>query len=191
MREGITNVTFEVGDAQTRRFEPASADVVISRFGVMFFDDPVAAFTNLHGALRPQGRLVFACWQEMLSNEWIAVPAVAALQHLPAPEPGPADAPGPFSFADPQHVHAVLAEAGYHDITLDAVDDPLLLAGGGSIDETVSFLRATGMGRALLEDAPADRVEQAIDAIKDSLAPFETAEGYQLGSAVWLVRARV
>jgi SAM-dependent methyltransferase len=190
-RESIRNVTFEVGDAQTRRFEPASADVVISRFGVMFFDDPVTAFANLRSCLRPGGRLVFVCWQEMLRNEWIAVPAVAALQHIPMPEPGPPDAPGPFSLADPQRVHAVLAEAGYHDITLDPVDDPLLLAGGGSLTQTVTFLRGTGMARALLDGAPPDAFEAAITAIEESLAPFETPDGFRLGSAGWLVRARV
>jgi SAM-dependent methyltransferase len=188
-REEIDNVSFEVGDAQTRRFEPASADLVMSRFGVMFFEDPVAAFANLHAALRPGGRLVFVCWQEMLTNEWIAVPAMAVLQHLPLPEPGPPDAPGPFSLADPQRVHAVLAEAGYHDITLDAIDDPLLLGGGGTLDDTVAFMRGTGMARVLFEDAPPDAERAALEAVGRALAPFETPQGYRLGSAVWLVRA--
>jgi SAM-dependent methyltransferase len=190
-REEVTNVTFEVGDAQTRRFEPASADVVISRFGVMFFDDPVAAFANLRTALRAGGRLVFVCWQEMLRNEWIAIPAAAALQHLPMPEPGPPDAPGPFSLADPQRVHAVLAEAGYHDITLDSFEDPVLLGGGGSMDHTIDFLRGTGMARALLASASPDLLDAALSEIETALAPFETPDGFRLGSAIWLVRARV
>jgi SAM-dependent methyltransferase len=189
IREEIDNVTFEVGDAQTRTFETASADLVMSRFGVMFFDEPVRAFANLRTALRPSGRLTFVCWREMLENEWIAVPAMAALQHVPLPEPGAPDAPGPFSLGDPQRVHAVLAEAGFHDITLDAVDDPLLLAGGGSLDETVSFLRNTGMARALLSDVAPETVDAAVAEIERSLAPFETPDGYRLGSAVWLVRA--
>jgi SAM-dependent methyltransferase len=190
-RDGITNVTFEVGDAQTRRFEPASADLVISRFGIMFFDDPVAAFANLRTALRPAGRLAFVCWQDMLRNEWIAVPAAAALQHVAPPEAGPPDAPGPFAFADPQGVHAILAEAGYHDITLDGIEDSMLLAGGAPLEETVGFLCATGMARALFSDASPEQVDRAVDAIKHALEPFETAEGYRLGSAAWLVRARV
>jgi hypothetical protein len=161
----------------------------MSRFGVMFFEDPVAAFANLHTALRPGGRLVFVCWQEMLTNEWIAVPAMAVLQHLPLPEPGPPDAPGPFSLADPQRVHAVLAEAGYHDIALDPVEDPLLLGGGGTLDDTVAFLRGTGMARVLFDGAPAEAEEAAIAEIRRVLAPFETPQGYRLGSAVWLVRA--
>jgi SAM-dependent methyltransferase len=190
IREGIDNVTFEVGDAQTRRFEPGSADVVMSRFGVMFFDDPVAAFTNIRTALRDGGRLTFVCWQEMVQNEWVAVPALAAFQHVPMPEPRPPDEPGPFSLADPDRVHAVLAEAGYHDITLDPVDDPLLLGGGGSLEHTLGFLRNTGMGRVILGEAPPDAAEAALDEIGSALAPFETPEGYRLGSAVWLVHAR-
>jgi SAM-dependent methyltransferase len=190
VREEIDNVTFEVGDAQTRRFEPGSADLVMSRFGVMFFDDPVSAFANLRTALRERGRLAFVCWQEMLRNEWVAVPAVAALQHVPMPEPGPPDAPGPFSLADPDRVHAVLAEAGYHEITLDPVDDPILLGGGGSLEHTLAFLRNTGMGRVMLADASPDAVADALEAIAAALAPFETPDGFRLGSAAWLVRAR-
>ena len=92
--------------------------------------------------------------------------------------------------ATPQRVQAVLAEAGYRDITLDAVHDPLLLAGGGSLDQTISFLRNTGMARTLLNDAAPETVDAAVAEIERSLAPFETPDGYRLGSAVWLVRAR-
>ena len=111
-RDDLTNVSFEVGDAQTRRFDPGSVDVVMSRFGVMFFDDPVAAFANIRAALRAGGRLVFVCWQGQIANEWIAVPGLAAAQHVPLPTPGPPGAPGPFSFADADHVRNVLTGAG-------------------------------------------------------------------------------
>jgi SAM-dependent methyltransferase len=190
IREDLDNVTFEVGDAQTRRFEPASADLVMSRFGVMFFDDPVAAFANIHTALRPTGRLAFVCWQDLFANEWILVQAMAALQHVPAPEPAPPGSPGPFSFGDPEHVHAVLAEAGYHDITLDPIEDPVLLGGGGSLEQTMGFIRGTGMARTFLGEAEPAAVDAAVAEIENALAPFETPDGYRLASAVWLVRAR-
>jgi len=111
-REEITNVTFEVGDAQTRRFEPGSADLVMSRFGVMFFDDATTAFANIGTALRSDGRLVFVCWQPLFDNEWMAVPGLAAAQHVPLPAPGSPDAPGPFSLGDPDRIRTVLTAAG-------------------------------------------------------------------------------
>jgi SAM-dependent methyltransferase len=188
-REHIGNATFEVGDAQTRAFAQGWADLVISRFGVMFFDDPVAAFANIRTAIRDGGRLAFVCWQELLANEWMAVPGAAALAQVPPPAPRGPDAPGPFSLGDPQRVHAILAEAGYHDITLDAVEEPMLLAGGGSLPETLAFLRRTQMARTLFDRVAPGLVEAAIAEIENALAPFETPEGYRLGSAVWLVRA--
>ncbi len=189
-RDDLTNVSFEVGDAQTRRFDPGSVDVVMSRFGVMFFDDPVAAFANIRAALRAGGRLVFVCWQGQIANEWIAVPGLAAAQHVPMPTPGPPGAPGPFSFADADHVRNVLTGAGYRDVTVDPVDESLLLGGGCSPEQTTDFLQHTGMGRALLADAPKDAVEQAVDAITAALEPFATPEGVRMRAAGWLVRAR-
>lgn len=189
-REDITNVSFEVGDAQTRRFEPASIDVAMSRFGVMFFDDPVAAFTNIRTSLSDDGRLVFVCWQDLLANEWMAVPGLAAAQHVPLPNPGPPGTPGPFSFGDADHVRDVLAGAGYRDVTVDPLDESILLGGGGSPEETSTFLRNTGMGRALFADAPKAVVERAVAAVEDALEPYVTPEGVRLSAAGWLVRAR-
>ena len=91
---GIANATFEVGDAQTHLFEAESADVMMSRVGVMFFDDPVAAFGNMRTALRSEGRVVFVCWQDLMVNEWMAVPGIAAAQHVPLPDLDPS-APDP------------------------------------------------------------------------------------------------
>ncbi|HLG01741.1 MAG TPA: methyltransferase domain-containing protein, partial [Acidimicrobiia bacterium] len=102
-RGGLTHVAFEQADAQVRPFDPGSFDLAISRFGVMFFDDPNAAFANLGRALRSGGRLEFVCWQGLFDNEWLAVPVAAALQHVPVPEMGEPGAPGPFSLADAGH----------------------------------------------------------------------------------------
>ena len=188
-REGIGNVAFEVGDAQTHAFDPGALDVAISRFGVMFFDDPVAAFANIRAALRARGRFVFVCWQELLCNEWMAVPGMAAAQHVPLPEAATADAPGPFAFGDPERVRDVLRGAGFHDVTVDATEDSILLGGGGSLEDTTSFLRGTGMARALFADAAPDAVERAVGAVSTSLEPYLTPEGVRIGAACWLVRA--
>src|SRR3954470_23783743 len=85
-REGVPNVAFEVCDAQAEPI-PTRPDLLVSRFGVMFFDDPVVAFTNLRGAIAPGGRMAFVCWQPLFVNEWMTVPALAVAEHVPLPEP--------------------------------------------------------------------------------------------------------
>lgn len=187
-RLGLTNVTFDVGDAQTDPFIPQT-DVVMSRFGVMFFDDALAAFTNLHSALDSGGRLVFVCWQSLFSNEWMALPGLAAAQHVPLPEPGPEDAPGPFSLGDPDLVRDLLTSAGYSKITIDPFETSILLGGGGSLEDATAFMARTGMARALFADAPPAAVARAIDAVTVALGEHMTPEGVRLGAATWLVSA--
>jgi SAM-dependent methyltransferase len=186
--QGLANVTFEVGDAQTDPFRP-EFDIVMSRFGVMFFEDPVAAFANLRTAIAPGGRLVFVCWQDLLANEWMALPAVTATQHVPLPELGPAGAPGPFSLGGADRIREVLAGAGYSEITIEPFETPMLIGGGCSCEEAVDFLRETGMGRALFAEAAPDAVERAVDAIITALQPHVTPDGVQLDAATWMVSA--
>jgi SAM-dependent methyltransferase len=187
--EGLAHVTFEVADAQTHAFTPESVDVALSRFGVMFFDDPVAAFANMRHALRDGGRFVFVCWQDLLANEWMAVPGMAAAQHVPLPDIGAPGAPGPFAFGDAAYVGDILQRAGYRDVSLQPVHEPILLGGGGSLDDAAEFLRGTGMARRLFADAPPDAVDRAVDAVTAALAAYVTPDGVRLGSAVWLVTA--
>jgi SAM-dependent methyltransferase len=185
---GLTNVSFEQGDAQIHSLPEATFDAVVSRFGVMFFDDPQAAFSNLRRAVRSGGRLVFVCWQEFLKNEWLIVPIGAALAHVPVPELGPPDQPGPFSLADPDRVRSLLAAAGFGEIELTAVTAPMHL--GSSVDDTVAFLRSTDLAETLMADVPEETAEAAWTAVRDALAPHATPEGVTLSGAAWLVTAR-
>ncbi len=188
-REGLTNVDFDVADAQTHAFDP-DFDVAISRFGVMFFDDPIAAFANIRAALKPgAGRFVFVCWQPVLENEWMVVPIAAVAQHVPLPQPPAPGTPGPFSLGERDRIMTVLEGAGFRDAAIEPIDQPVLLAGGGTVDDAVTFVRRTGMARLMLSDAPDDVVARALDAIRDALGPYVTADGVRLGSAAWLVRA--
>jgi SAM-dependent methyltransferase len=187
-REGVTNVTFALRDAQA---DPLGTDVdlALSRFGVMFFDDPVAAFSNVQRSLAPAGRLAFVCWQPLLVNEWMTVPALAVAEHVPLPEPPAPGAPGPFSFGDPDHVRAVLDAAGFGNVTVDAHETSLLLGGVGSVESAVTFLRSTGMGRTLLSTAPADVVDRALDGVRAAIAPHHDGDGVRMQSATWIVQA--
>jgi SAM-dependent methyltransferase len=188
--QGLPNVRFEVADAQTAPFESASHDVVISRFGVMFFDDPIAAFANVRTAMRRGARIVFVCWQNLADNEWVLVPVTAAAAHVPLPDGGEPGAPGAFAFGDAERVQALLTRAGFGDVGIQPLADSILLGGGGTADDAVEFFRHTGTGRALFADtAPVD-VARAIDAVRDALAPYQTPEGVRLGAAAWLVHAR-
>src|SRR5512146_1639166 len=98
---GLGNAEFRPGDAQVHALEPARFGAVISRFGVMFFADPVAAFANIRSAAQPAARLAFVCWQPLAANQWLAVPGAALAEHVPPADFGSGDGPGMFAFADP------------------------------------------------------------------------------------------
>jgi len=183
---GLDNVRFVEADAQTARIEPGGYDGLFSRFGVMFFDDPVGAFTNLHGALQPGGRLAFVCWRAMAENGWATVALAAALPHLPpmpAPVPG---TPGAFAFADPDRIRDILGRAGFSGVAVTPFDTK---AGVGDLDQTVELMLRSGpVGSALREHA--DRRDAVAAAVRKALAPHETAEGILLDTAAWIVTGR-
>lgn len=186
--DGLTNVRFEHGDAQTHRLAPQGFDVAISRFGVMFFSDPTAAFANIARGLRPGGRIAFVCWQPMANNEWITVLSAAAAQHIPLPPPDEPGSPGPFSLGDRQHLAAVLDAAGLVNVAIQPVVESLWL--GRDVADTVEFFQASGFGQRLLQDAdPATRT-RVTAAVQAALEPHLTSDGVRLQSRAWLVTAR-
>ncbi|MGH9210682.1 MAG: class I SAM-dependent methyltransferase [Acidimicrobiales bacterium] len=185
---GLGNVRFEQADAQAHSFPLHGFDAAISRFGVMFFDDPVAAFANIRTALDDGGRCAFVCWQPLGVNPWLSVPTEAMLGHVEPPEPGDPDAPGPFSLADPDCIRSVLDKAGFADIGIATIDEPLWL--GHDPVEATNFLETTGMARSLLDPAPPDARARAVAATRDALEYFTSQDGVLLGSAAWLVHAR-
>jgi len=186
--EGLTNVRFEQGDAQVHTFSPADFDLATSRFGVMFFEDPVVAFANIASAIRPGGRFVFVCWQDLARNDWIMVPAGAALSYVPFPDLGPEGAPGPFSLADADRTRAVLTDAGFKGVAINEITEQMFL--GENAADATEFLQGTGMARLLFEDVDADTERKAIDAVRHALEAHEQPEGIWLGSAAWLVAAK-
>lgn len=187
--EGVANVRFEQGDGQAYPFEPARFDVALSRFGVMFFADPVAAFTNLAGSLRDGGRLVFTCWRALLENEWIMVPAGAALDHVPMPDLGEGDGGGPFSLAEAERIRQVLQAAGFGEVAVEPIDMPLRV--GSDAADAADFMQGTSLGQQLLASASTEAATRAMAAVREVLRGYETAaDGVVLGSAGWLVSAR-
>jgi SAM-dependent methyltransferase len=181
-------VTFMVGDAATNRFEAARTDLLFSRFGVMFFADPVAAFANLRRALKPTGRLTFVCWRPVTENNWVLVPMKAAAPHLPPAErPGPDD-PGPFAFGDPARVTRILTEAGFTPPAFQPLDRQLW--SGDTIEEAVESMTKFGPLARVFADASHAQTAKAKEAIAAALEPHLRGDGVHLGGACWLVSAR-
>jgi SAM-dependent methyltransferase len=186
---GLANAVFVQGDAQVHPLDPARFDVVLSRFGVMFFDDPLAAFANIRSATRPAGRLVFVCWQPLDANQWLLVPGAALAEHVPVGGFGPGDGPGMFAFADPDRIRQILATAGWQDIEITGEHASILVGGGGSVDDAVEFLRTGSIGRTMLAGADARTADRAIASVRAALTPYADAKGVHLDAAVWLVQA--
>ena len=184
---GDGNVQLIEADAQTHPFEAETFDAVFSRFGVMFFEDPEAAFRNLARALRPGGRLAFACWRPLAENPLMAAPMQAAARRLaPPPPPPPPGAPGPFGFADPDRVRRVLGAAGFEAVAVEPLD---LMIGGNSLDQSMTLALRVGPLGAVLRENP-DVAPQVIDDVRAALTAHLRDGGVWMPGAMWQVTAR-
>ena len=183
----LDNATFVVGDAATHPFQAGHYDLVFSRFGVMFFADPVAAFRNIRRALKPAGRLVFIAWRTPQENPWGTTPVRAAQPFLPPqPRPGPED-PGQFAFGDRARVERILGEAGFKALRFEPIDRQIWM--GDTVAEVVAGAGKFGpLARAFAGAEPA-AIEKAKQAIAEVLTPHEGSEGVRLPGACWLVQA--
>ena len=182
-------VEFALGDATVYPFAPAKADLLVSRFGVMFFADPARSFTNMRRGLRRGARVVFACWREPRENPWLMLPLQEAYRHVPRlPEVGPED-PGAFSFAAERRVRDILGRAGFDTIRLEPVDLSLDLAIGAGLEAAVSTAVGIGpTGRALEGQPPALRAA-AVEAVRAALAAHQVGSRVPLAGAIWIVTA--
>jgi SAM-dependent methyltransferase len=181
---GLAQASFAQVDAQTHRFEPA--DGVFSRFGVMFFADPTAAFANLRSALTAGGRVAFVCWRAPEHNAWMTVPMAAVAPLLPqAPPTPPPGAPGPFAFADRDRVFGILKGAGFANVAIDAHD---LKTGWGDLEISARTAASIGPVGAALRQHP-QLADQIIAAVRAALAPYMTHDGVRLDASAWIVRA--
>jgi SAM-dependent methyltransferase len=184
------NTTCLLGDAKELSLVTIKADLVVSRFGVMFFGDPVAAFANLKTGLRAGGRLRFVCWRTVAENPWLHLPLKAAYEHVPRlPAPAPEE-PGPFSFSDPERVRRILANAGFAGISFTPLDVELDLSAGGTIDDAVRQASEMGPTKRALAEQPDEVRAAAVDEIRKVLTPHVSIGGVKLAGAVWLVAAK-
>lgn len=187
---GFDHAEIRVADAQIAPIETDVFDGLFSRFGVMFFAQPEAAFGHLLQALRPGGRVAFVCWRALVENLWMTVPAMAVANHVPLKRPDP-NAPGPFAFADYARVRGILETAGFVNIKHEAVHEPISVAGGESIDGAVALLMRLGPAGAALREANAgpELLEAVRSSIREAIAPYETPTGVAMPASVWIVTA--
>jgi SAM-dependent methyltransferase len=182
-------VDFVLADATVYPFVSASSDLLVSRFGVMFFAEPALSFANLRRALRPSGRLTFACWRDPRDNPFFMAPLQAVYRHAPKlPQLGPED-PGPFSFASEPRVHRTLSEAGFSKIAMEPCDLSLDIAVGRGLDAAVEGALEIGPAARALADQPPEVRAAATSSIREALAPFARGQAVPLDASIWIVTA--
>jgi ubiquinone/menaquinone biosynthesis C-methylase UbiE len=183
-------IDFALADATVHPFEPASFDLLASRFGVMFFAEPALSFANLHRALRPSGRLAFACWRDPRENPFFMAPLQAVYKHAPRlPQLGPED-PGPFSFASEARVQRILSEAGFSGIAMEPCDLVLDIAIGRGLDAAVEGALEIGPAARALAEQPPEVVAAATHSIREALAAYARGQTVPLPASIWIVTAK-
>ncbi len=185
----ISQLRFEEADA-SRAALPGSQDLLYSRFGVMFFDDPVGAFAHMRKALNPNGRLSFVCWQAPRDNPWASVPVQAARRALSlAPAPADPHAPGPFAFADAARVKGILSDAGFRSVVAEGFEAPVKV-GSTPRSAAEASARMGPMGRIAREAGP-EKLPLILEAVEAALKPLAAADGQvALPGQVWVVTAK-
>jgi len=187
--ESQDNVNFECSDAQIHNFREAKFDVMFSRYGVMFFDDPEAAFKNLRQALNSGGRMAFVCWQPVRMNQWVSLALDVASRFVQLPKPSDPESPGGFSFGDANRVTRILSSAGFTNISIHKFHDTFNV--GENINEAVKFLSSIGPASSAIAAPEVDDVTRSrfISALHDFLAIHMTVDGIKLDAATWIVTA--
>lgn len=176
-------------DATAYRFAPAAADLLFSRFGVMFFAEPGKSFANMRSGLRRGGRLAFACWQEPRKNPWLMLPLEEACRHVPRPPASGPEEPGAFAFADQGRVRGILEGAGFHRVALEAVDLRLDMGFGRGLDAAVEGAIGMGPAARALEGQPAELRAAAAESIRAALKRYQAGNVVALPGAIWIVTA--
>ena len=177
---------FICGDAATYQ-DDAGFDRIYSRFGCMFFEDPVAAFAHLRHLLRGNGFAHLMCWQSPRENPWMAIAGRAIAPFLPEQPPRDPKTPGPFAFSDQDYVTAILEQAGFTEIYFDSLHRSVRMA--PSVMEAVAFQMDIGPAARALRSMDETTREKALGAIHGALAPYQTHAGVEMSGAVWLIRA--
>ncbi len=187
-------LTFELADAGTAALPGQAFDLLFSRFGVMFFDDPAAAFAHMRGSLKPGGRLAFVCWRGGAENDWVRLPMAAVASLVPLPPPPDPEAPGPFSFGDSGRVVRILTDAGFTDVSIAPFDHPVPFGHGATreaaVDNAVDMAFQVGPLARLLAQQPDEIRARAAEAVRRAFAAKPGERSVMIDGAAWIVTAR-
>lgn len=187
-------LAFELADAGTAALPGQTFDLLFSRFGVMFFDNPAAAFAHMRGALKPGGRLAFVCWRGGAENDWVRLPMAAVADLISLPPPPDPEAPGPFSFGDQGRVARILTEAGFADISIAPFDHPVPFGHGATreaaVDNAVDMAFQVGPLARLLAEQPEEIRAGAAEAVRRAFAAKPGDRSVMIDGAAWIVTAR-
>ncbi|NNK78143.1 MAG: methyltransferase domain-containing protein [Litoreibacter sp.] len=190
-RRSLDNVRFEVADVETYPFQ-GDYDMVFSRFGTMFFSNPVPALRNMRMALKPGGRLTHIVWRARADNPWLNAAKDVVLAHLPPPDDDAQSCgPGPFSMANEEMVRGMMKSAGFEDITFDRVDASVRM--GNDIEDSIGFQMALGPAGEVVREAGdvATQKDAEIRAdLRELLRPHATDDGVWMDSSSWVISAR-
>jgi len=182
---GISNVEWRQADAATASLRPY--DLLTSMFGLMFFGDPIAAFSHLRDAAKPGARMSFVCWRTLAENPWMDVPMSAVLQHLPPRPPGNPNGPGMFAFANPERVTEILTGAGWAEPEFTKFDCSLDIAAGRGLEEAIVQTTKIGAVNSWLRDEPEETVAAAIASLREAFTPHTDGSHVRLKAGMWLV----
>ena len=180
-------ISFVEADAQVYTFPTGQFDALFSRFGVMFFEDPIAAFRNFHGAVRKGGRLVYVCWADRKDNPWIRIPTGASKEFLEIPPPPETDAPGQFAMEREARVREILGKAGWSKIELERFDIDHSL--GQNVQDAAGFISKMGPMSEPFALAGNRTKQKCLEAIQCALKPYENSTGVQMRFGTWIVSA--
>jgi SAM-dependent methyltransferase len=187
-KAGQLSVDFFLGDA-SRMFIDPPFDLIMSRFGVMFFDDPAKAFANLAKMTKPGGRLVFVCWRSPAQNQWVTLPMSALEGFVEAGGAQQTEGPGPFAFANPDKVRAILTDAGYSDIKLTPFDGEMAMGSAKGIEAAGAYIAEIGPAARAIADLPKERRPDVIARLEAIVTPLMRGESLVLQGGIWVVEA--
>jgi SAM-dependent methyltransferase len=187
-RAGHGGVDFFLGDA-SRMFIDPPFDLVMSRFGVMFFDDPQKAFKNLAKLTRKAGRIVFVCWRSPLQNQWVTLPMSALEGLVEAGGAKQGDGPGPFAFADPDKVRAILSGAGFAQIKITPFDGQMAMGNPIGIEAAAAYIAEIGPAVRAIADLPKERRPEVMTRLQAAVAPLMQGDALMLQGGIWVVEA--
>lgn len=179
--------SFQLADASTFDFDAVAYDLLFSRFGVMFFANPTAAFANMRKALKPGGRITLLCWGPPAENDWIMTPLMAAREHLPPTDKADPRAPGPFAFADKDYVTTILETAGFSDIGFEAFSPLMKIGRGQSVEDTADFFMEMGPISRALVDQPNSLLARVKSSIAEAIKSRYTNGFVELGAKCWII----